>query len=328
MSVLARTPAHQEASFDGRRRIRGLAWLMVRQHRAVLIACTAATLIGALWIIHERGTMLDTLHNAGWPAKSTKTPDTEMVYGLSDSFSKVAGYLAYLPLVFGVFIGAPLLSSDHEQGTARLAATQSVSRLRWLLWKLGFALGLVVVTTGVLGALFGWWWRAARPVVASNWLDSTVFNNTLPVLMALVLFTTTLGIAIGALARRAVTAMALTFFASAAFLLVCDHFRTRLATPRRVAFPIDGAHPAVLNGAVQVDQWVGTASGKVYGWGTCVNDAAPEACRAKLGIVNSVWDYFGYDQMATLQWTAAGLLLGGSALLVTLVVWRTLRQAL
>ncbi|MFB7644497.1 ABC transporter permease [Streptomyces sp. NPDC056084] len=328
MSVLARTPAHQEASFGGHRRIRGLAWLMVRQHRAALIACTAATLIGALWIIYERGTMLDTLHNAGWPAKPTVALDGGTVQSIDNSFNNLAGYLGYLPLVFGVFIGAPLLSADQEHGTARLAVTQSVSRLRWLLWKLGFALGLVVVTTAVLGALFGWWWRALRTVVSSDWLSGTVFDNTLPVLIALTLFTTTLGIAIGALTRRAVTAMAVTFFTSAAFLLVCDHFRTRLATPRRVAFPLDGAHPAVLDGAVQVDQWIGTASGKVYGWGTCVSDASPEACRARMGIVNTVWDYFSYDQMAGLQWTAAGFLLGGSALLVALVVWRTRRQAL
>ncbi|MGW8728660.1 ABC transporter permease [Streptomyces sp. NPDC055808] len=324
----ARTAGQQEASFGGSRRIRGLAWLMVRQHRAALIACTAATLIGALWVIHERATMLDTLHSAGWPAKSTEALDGATVQRLDNSFSNFAGYLGYLPLVFGVFIGAPLLSADHEHGTARLVATQSVSRLRWLLWKLGFALGLAVVTAGILGALFGWWWRAVRHVVSSTWLEGTVFDNTLPVLVALTLFTTTLGIAIGALARRAVTAMAVTFFTSAAFLLVCDHFRTRLATPRRVAFPLDGAHPAVLNDAVQVDQWIGTASGKVYGWGTCVNDAATEACRARLGIVNSVWDYFGYDQMATLQWTAAGLLLVPTVLLVALIVWRTRCQAL
>uniref|UniRef100_A0AAU2UWD8 ABC transporter permease n=1 Tax=Streptomyces sp. NBC_00003 TaxID=2903608 RepID=A0AAU2UWD8_9ACTN len=328
MSTLTRTPVPQEGSFAGRRWLRGLVWLMARQHRAALIACAAATVIGAAWMIHERGAMLDSLHAAGWPAKPVDTLDGAMVGRLDRAFSDVAEYLGYLPLLFGVFIGAPLISADQEQGTARLVSTQSVSRMRWLLWKLGLALGLVLVTTGVLGGLFGWWWRAVRPAVSSTWFDGTVFDNTLPVLTALVLFTTSLGIAIGALVRRAVTAMTLTFFASMASLLVADYLKPRLATPRRVAFPLDGAHPAVLTDAVQVDQWIGTASGKVYGWGTCVNDAAPEACRAKLGIVNSVWDYFGYDQMAALQWTAAGLLLGASAILVALVVWRTRRQAL
>ncbi|MFG2720209.1 ABC transporter permease [Streptomyces sp. NPDC048416] len=327
-TTLTRTPDQRDPAFTGRRRLRGLAWLMVRQHRAALIACAAVTLIGAAWMIHERATMLDTLHRAGWPGKTPDTLDGPMLQRLDTSFGDVARYLGYLPMLFGVFVGAPLISSDQEHGIARLVSTQSVPRLRWLLWKLGFALTLVVVTTGVLGGLFGWWWRAVRPVVSSNWLDGAVFDNTLPVLIALTLFTTSLGIAIGVLVRRAVSAMVLTFFASAASLLVADYLKPRLATPRRVAFPLDGAHPAVLDDAVQVDQWVGTASGKVYGWGTCVNDAATDACRAKLGIVNSVWDYFGYDQMATIQWTAAGLLLGASALLVALIVWRVRRQAL
>ncbi|MCT9089069.1 ABC transporter permease [Streptomyces sp. ASQP_92] len=328
MSTLTRTATRQDARFAGRRRLRGLAWLMVRQHRAALIACAVVTVIGAAWIIHERGTTLDTLHGAGWPAKPAEDLDGAMLQRLDNSFNQVANYLGYLPLLFGVFIGAPLISSDQEHGTVRLVATQSVPRLHWIWWKLGLALGLVTATTGVLGALFGWWWRPVRPVVSSNWLDGTVFVGTLPVLTALTLFTTSLGIAIGVLARRAVTAMVLTFFTSAAALIVADYLKPRLATPRRIAFPLHSKPPSQLTGAVQVDQWVGTASGKVYGWGTCMNDSDADACRARLGIVNSVWDYFGYDQMATLQWTAAGLLLGASVLLVALAVWRTRRQAL
>ncbi|MER0443820.1 ABC transporter permease [Streptomyces sp. Edi4] len=328
MSTLTRAAAPQEQTRAGRLRLRGLAWLMVRQHRPALLTCAAAVLIGTLWMIHERGTALDTLHAAGWPAKSRDALDGPTVQRLDNSFGDAARYLGYLPFLFGVFIGAPLIASDQEHGITRLVSTQSVPRTRWLLWKLGFALTLAVVTTGVLGGVFGWWWRAVRPVVSSNWFDGSVFDNSLPVLTALTLFTTSLGIVIGVLARRAVTAMVLTLIATAAALLVGDYLKPRLAAPRRVAFPLDGAHPAVLSDAVQVDQWVGTSSGKVYGWGTCVNDAAPEACRAKLGIVNSVWDYLGPDQMVPLQWTAAGLLFGASVLLVALVVWRVRRRAL
>ncbi|MEU9098653.1 ABC transporter permease [Streptomyces sp. NPDC048361] len=328
MSTLTRTPASQDRTYASRRRVRGLAWLMARQHRAPLIACGAATVIGALWMIHERSVALDALHAAGWPAKPADTLGGDTLHRIDTAFFDVARYLGYLPLLFGVFVGAPLIASDHESGTARLVSTQSVPRLRWLLWKAGFALALAVVTTGVLGGVFGWWWRSVRPAVSSTWFDGTVFGNSLPVLTALAVFTTCLGILIGVLVRRAVAAMVVTFFTSAGALLVADRFKARLATPRRVAFPLGGHHPAVLAHGVQVDQWVGTASGKVYGWGTCMNDEAAEACRARLGIVNSVWDYFGDDQMATIQWTATGLLLGAGALMVALAVWRARRQAL
>ncbi|MFE9571604.1 ABC transporter permease [Streptomyces sp. NPDC006692] len=324
MSTLTSTPVQQKTARP--RRLRGLAWLMARQHRTALLACTTVTVLGAAWIIYQRGAMLDTLHGQGWPGKSTETLDSATLQHLSDTFSNAARYLGYLPMLFGVFLGAPLISSDQEHGTSRLVTTQSVPRMRWLLWKLGFALGLVLVMTGILATLFTWWYRAVHPVVFNNWLDGAVFDNTGPVLTALSLFTTSLGIVIGTLVRRAVTAMTLTFVGSAAFLLVADHFRPRLGTPRRLAFPLNTDTPSALHDVAQVDQWVGTASGKVYGWGTCVNDSATDACRAKLGIVNSVWDYFGYDQMSTLQWTGAGLLLVGSAALVALVLWRTRRH--
>ena len=41
------------------------------------------------------------------------------------------------PALIGMFWGAPLIARELETGTFRLAWTQSVSRIRWLLVKLG-----------------------------------------------------------------------------------------------------------------------------------------------------------------------------------------------
>ncbi|PKV89339.1 ABC transporter permease [Streptomyces sp. TLI_146] len=327
MSTLTRPAIADEPTRTAPRRLRGLLWLVARQHRAVLIACTAAVVIGSAWIIYQRHTFLHDAHAAGWPGTGADEIDGALRVRLENRFNEIASYVGYLPMLFGIFLGAPLLAADQENGTARLVTTQSVPRARWLRWKLGFALVLVAVTTAVLGTLLTWYWHSARPLVSRDWLDASIFENTGPVLLTMALFTTSLGIVIGALVRRAVTAMTLTAFGTFAFSVAFDYLKPHLATPRRVAFPLNGDHPAVLNGSVQVDQWVGTASGKLYGWGTCVNEADADACRVRKGIVNSVWDYFGYDQMATLQWTAAALLAVASAVLLALAVWRTRRQA-
>ncbi|MGW0390419.1 ABC transporter permease [Streptomyces sp. NPDC003042] len=328
MSTLTPGRTGQDAVPAKPRRLRGLAWLLARQHRAALIVCAAVTVLGAAWIVYQRGAMLDSLQAAGWPTKPADAIDSDVRNRISNDLDSFGSNLAFLPLLLGVFLGAPLIASDQEQGTARLVTTQSVSRGHWLLWKLCFALALVAVTTGILSLFYAWWWRSLGPFAPADWLTGSLFDTTGPVLVATALCTTSLGIAIGALARRAVPAMAATFVASTVVLFVAGMLRDQLATPRRLTFPLDSREPAVLDGVVQVDQWIGTASGELYGWGTCVHETSPQACRADLGIVDSVWEYFGRDQMAGMQWTAAGGFLALTAVSITVFLWRTRRGPL
>ncbi|MET9699789.1 ABC transporter permease [Streptomyces sp. NPDC006529] len=310
-------PARQGTAPGRPGRLRGLAWLVARQHRTVLIAVVALTVLGAAWTVYQRGAMLDVLHAAGWPGA---LKDSEVSNRVGNDFNSYGAYLTQLPVLLGVFLGAPLIAADREAGTAGLVTTQSVTRGQWLRWKLLFALVLAVVSTGTLSALHTWWWHSIAPFGAGDWLQGSVFGATGPVLVATTLFTTALGIAIGVVVRRTVAAMALTYFAAAAVTFALQEFRFQLATPHRITYPFGGDYP-VLDRAVQTDQWVGTASGKLYGFGTCVHDAAPDACRAKLGIVNSVWEYFSYDQMAVMQWTEAGIYLVLAAAATGLALW-------
>ncbi|MFF4326253.1 ABC transporter permease [Streptomyces sp. NPDC001591] len=328
MTAPAPAPARPAAASVRPRRLRGLAWLLVRQHRAALILCAAVTVLGSAWMLYQRAAVLDTLHSAGWPARSPDSLAPEAVNRVREDLDSFGRNLGFLPLLLGVFLGAPLLAAEREQGTARLVTTQSVPRGRWLRWKLCFALALAMLTTGILGLLYGWWWRAAGPLAPVDWLSGALFDAGGPVLAATALFTTSLGIAVGVVARRATTAMTVTFLVSGAALFVGDVYKGDLGTPRRLAFPLGSPEPPALEQVVQVDQWVGTASGRLYGWGTCVQDASPEGCRAARGIVNSVWDYFDADQMAGMQAGAAGVLLGLSAVLVGSVLWWTRRSTL
>ncbi|MER5732033.1 ABC transporter permease subunit [Streptomyces sp. NPDC002138] len=315
-----RAAADRAGARDRPRRLRGLAWLIARQHRTVLIVCAAVTVLGALWIVYQRAAMLDTLHAAGWPATPAGSIDPDVYTRTGNDFESHSGVLAGLSALFGVFLGVPLIAGDRESGTARLVATQSVSRGQWLRWKLGFALVLVTVTVGTLSMLHSWWWRSVQPFAAGSWLQGRAFDTTGPMLLATALFALALGIAVGVVVRRTVAAMALTYVGTWVATIVVSYFRERLATPHVITYPFGGPSP-VLDRAAQTDQWVGTASGKLYGYGTCVHDAAPDACRSGLGIVNSVWEYFSYDQMATIQWTEAGIYLALAAALTALAVW-------
>ncbi|WP_327245669.1 ABC transporter permease [Streptomyces sp. NBC_01320] len=328
MSTLTHTPAGTTGSRRSPLRIRGLAWLMFRQHRVMFLMVAAFTVLGAIWLVYQRAASLDAVRGAGWPGRPADKVDSGVVLAIHSKLEKTVPILSALPVVLGVFCGAPLIASDQEQGTAQLATTQSVPRKRWLSYKLGTGVVLVLLPTIVLGSLFTWWWRAVRVFGEGDWMQGTVFDNTGPMLAALTLFTAVGGIAIGLIARRVLAAMVGTFLFAVVTQVVWSFVRPELAAPRRISYPIGAEFPAKLSDAVQVDNWVSTASGELFGYGTCVQEEKYEACLADKGIVNATVEYFGYDQMPVMQWTGAGILGGLSVLLIAFIVVRVGRRPL
>ncbi|MEV0318274.1 ABC transporter permease [Streptomyces sp. NPDC050658] len=304
--------------------LHGLSWLVVRQHRTTMLTIVGLTVVGAAMILYQRADMAAMLDRLGWPQKDISLESQPQGYRY------IAQALGALPVVLGVFLGAPLIAGDQEHGTAQLVTTQSVPRRRWLAAKLLWCLSLVAASTAVLAALFTWWWRPYRELLSWNWLEGETFDITGPVPTAFALFLTMSGIAIGMLVRRVLPAMMVTFVFTVVVQMAWGEFRDRLATPRLVTYPLNGEAPAFLDSAVEHDRWIGSADGTLYGWGTCAEqtEKATDACIEKHGIVNSVVEYFGYDQMAGMQWTGAALLLGGTALVAGFVVWWASRRPL
>ncbi|MGW8485201.1 ABC transporter permease [Streptomyces sp. NPDC055886] len=310
----------------GRRLLRGMTWLVVRQHRVALACVLGLTLLTALWILYERHELVQLLDAKGWPEKDAGRPMDN-----NRGYNYITSIINGFPLILAVFIGAPLIAGDQESGTAQLVTTQSASRRQWLIAKLGLAYTLALVSGVVLSALFTWWWKPHRSLFLSEWIDGVIFDNTGPVLPAFLLFLTAAGITIGTLVRRVLPAMVLTFFFTAVTtLFVWDEVRVRLGSPKMFTYPMDSELPARFADAYEVDRWVGSADGTLYGWGTCAEatEKAQNACIKEHGIVNDVIEYIGYDQMAGMQWLAAGILLAGTALLTAVTLWRVSRRPL
>ncbi|MEV0523872.1 ABC transporter permease subunit [Streptomyces sp. NPDC050439] len=306
--------------------LHGLTWLVLRQHRTTTWIVVALVVLGSAAIIYERGQLADMLAGMGWPGKNVNLTQAP------ERFQYIAEALGALPIVLGVFIGAPLIASDQEHGTAHLVTTQSVRRRRWLAAKLTWCLALVLVATLVLSTLFFWWWEPYRGPLLAEWLSGSVFDNTGPMLAALSLFTTIGGIAIGMLLRRVLPAMLATFFFAVVVQVAWGEFRDRLASPRTITWPLNGDTPDLVNSgsAVEADRWISTADGQLYGWGTCAEptEKATNACIKEHGIVNNMVEYFGYDQMPGMQWTGAAILLGATAAVAVFVLWWASRRPL
>jgi ABC-type transport system involved in multi-copper enzyme maturation permease subunit len=107
--------------------------------------------------------------------------------------------------VIGLFVGAPLIAREVEQGTYLLIWSQGTTRRRWFFSIVALVAVATVVGVSLLAIPFTVWLAAQQPV-ANTWYQFDVG----PVMVAYSLFALALGIAIGSAIQRVLPAMAAT----------------------------------------------------------------------------------------------------------------------
>jgi hypothetical protein len=117
--------------------------------------------------------------------------------------------LVAVPALIGAFWGAPLIAREFENGTQRLAWTQSVSRVRWISVKLALVGAASIAATGLLSLMVTWW---SSPIDRSqlNRFGSGMFGERNIAPLGYAAFAFALGVAAGLFIRRALPAMAAT----------------------------------------------------------------------------------------------------------------------
>ncbi|MEI5519630.1 ABC transporter [Streptomyces brasiliscabiei] len=300
-----------------RPRLSGMTWLVWRQHRAAFWTVLAATVLSVAWMVYQRGQMVDFLDGYGYPANSLGDLDNEFAE-YARAFTSVSTGLQAIPILLGVFLGAPLLAGDLENGTARLVAAQSASRTRWLATKLGMTALVVLVTTVALSAAFGWWWNPVKPEgTVMDWTSNSAFNTTGPVPVALTLLSVFGGVAIGVVLRRTLMAMVVTFGFTVAVQLVWSKFLLSLGNPVTVTTDKgvlgENSYPSLPDTAFALDQSYLTSSGDLVGWSTCLGASeqgqqAQQACLDKAQVVGWSVEYLPMSQMSGMQWFGASML--------------------
>ena len=147
--------------------------------------------------------------------------------------------LVVVPALIGMFWGAPLIAREFENGTHRLAWTQSVTRTRWLGTKLA-VVGLVsIVATGMLSLLVTWW-SAPIDHAHTNRFGSGLFGERNITPLGYAAFGFALGVAAGLLIRRTLPAMAATIVAFLAVRLTFTYVvRPNIFSPRHKTYALD-----------------------------------------------------------------------------------------
>jgi hypothetical protein len=141
------------------------------------------------------------------------------------------------PAVIGMFWGGPLVASELEDGTFRLAWTQSVTRTRWLAVRLAVS-GLAGMAAAGLVSLAVTWWAA--PLDRAGLSRFATFDQRDIVPIGYAAFALALGVLAGAVIRRTLPAMLVTLVAFVGARMAVTYWvRPRLLSPVVVARPVD-----------------------------------------------------------------------------------------
>jgi hypothetical protein len=187
-----------------------MTWVAWRQQRPSAVAAIAVLAVAATVLLVSGWQITSFARDSGLAACVASGGDCQL---LAEAFvdryapllDPVSLFGALLPVALGVLFGGPLLAREFEQGTHRLAWTQSVTRSRWLGVRLAIATGVLVAVAGVAAGLLTWWWGRFDQLGITG-RAALERGGLVPVATAALAFA--IAITAGALTRRVVPALA------------------------------------------------------------------------------------------------------------------------
>ena len=114
-----------------------------------------------------------------------------------------------VPAILGMLWGAPLVAHEMETGTTGFAWTQGITRVRWLVSKVGILLLSAAVWAGAVSALVTWW-SGPENAQRGQAFQVNYFDTQGITPIGYAVFAMALGITAGALIRRTIPAIAVT----------------------------------------------------------------------------------------------------------------------
>lgn len=235
-----------------------MIWLTWRQQRTeILIAGALLALLSTVLVVTGLQ-MADAYHHTGVAACiANPHPSSDCItfeHAFRDRFGALvgfAGWLNFVPLIFGLLFGAPFVL-ELEQGTYRLAWTQSITRSRWLLVKLGFIASVTLLVSLLFMALMTWWRGPFDHLDGSFDANAFDFEGVAP--LSYGLFAVMLGTAVGTLTRKIVPALGISLAGYLAVRLSVENFlRPHFVAPRTL---ISSTDPKVNAPALGRQAWI------------------------------------------------------------------------
>jgi hypothetical protein len=300
-----------------------MTFLIWRLHRAHAIA--AAVVIAAVTaLIVPTGTAIaNSYHHAVVNCSASQVGCGNIgsiVFGNNGVFTSLVQDLAMaFPLVLGILWGAPLVAGQFEAGTEDFEWTQGVTRRRWVLTNLGWALLAAAAWGGALAALFTWWRGPDNAVDGPVKFIYFDVQGVAPI--AYTVFAMALGIAAGALFRRVVPAITTTLLVFPAVRIVTALYLRPLFAVSKNVSPLTGTPP--LSYSLGADILPGTAGPTT----ACANQQDSLSCLAAHGYQNHI-TYLPASRFWPVQGVESGIFLVLALALAIFTYWSvTTREA-
>ncbi|MET7748821.1 ABC transporter permease subunit [Micromonospora sp. NPDC005367] len=271
-----------------------MIWLTWRQHRRqALFTLVGLVVLAALMI--PTGLMMRASYADKGLAECLRVlnavqPDPERARSCSRALSQFADQFSsmsligvlflVLPLIVGLFWGAPLVAREVEQGTHRFAWTQGVGRRQWALVKFGFVAIVAVVVAVVYGLGMSWWATPLTGAAQQSRFDVFFFDMQGVAPIGYTLFAIALGVCAGVFWPRMMPAMAVTLGGFVGLrILLTVLARPHYLPPETRAIPIQGTigEPGGALGDWILEKGIRNAGGRM------VLSDAQAACSAATG---------------------------------------------
>ncbi|MFF6999464.1 hypothetical protein ACFY93_31620 [Streptomyces sp. NPDC008313] len=281
----------------------GLAWTVLRVHRAALWSWTAFVVFTAgllLWLLGPGANASQRAFDTyGYYPPGGVDSDK---YAYDSLFHAPATLIALATFVVPLFAGSALIGRELESGTARLVWAQSVAPARWLAARLTVPAVLITAGTTLLVVLYRILWAAHSGLLIAGFAPRALYFSIGPATVALPLLGLAVGALTGLLMRRALPALGV----AAGIQYLITAFRDRLWPLQRN--PVYGALPdlSVHGGAL-------TSGGTLIRDPYCYGD---RKCADRHGIVGYTREYLPSPDYWPRQLLETGVLLALTAIVV------------
>ncbi|MFB9904130.1 hypothetical protein [Allokutzneria oryzae] len=313
-----------------------MIWVAWRQQRATLVTLAVVLLggVATLALLRSWSTSLIEQHSLASCVLDTKNAECARRASLwRDEYYELLKYaqvaLVILPVLLGMFCGAPLFAREFEQGTHVLAFTQSVSRARWMAVKVAMAMLPALLVVLVLQAFLNGWADSAGdlgPRTEGPYAWSH-YDTTGLIPLAHTLFAFGVGVFAGIAGRRSLLAMTVTLGMFAAVRLAVPAIRPMLAaSERRVGSYATGAD--VPKRSLVDSYGYMDSAGRVVPDGEalfsrCIRTEPDKVaeCMGRSGVTQVFTDFVGPEAAGTVQLVESALFAGVAVVLLAAGVW-------